>query len=840
MKHLLMNDGWKLHEAPLSHTAAYLSEVLAYGSGWLDADLPCDVRMPLLAAGKIKDPLLADYSFESEWIEQRSWWFTRSFTVGDLDRESEICELVIESIDSHADIFLNGTHIGRHISAHYPFTRDVKRWLADGENLLAVRVTTGLESVSEADLADLNWAVCSEASNNCPERGDRRRAFVRRPQYSTGWDWGPKVATCGIMGSAHLDCISGAVVRGANLRVLGIGNPTVVQAAVEVELLDIIASADAAVTVTLSRQGRICAKGSIDDALLKSGINFEEITLEIENAELWWPNGMGEQPLYEVQIGVECRGVSNSFPGFSYGVRSLSLDTSRQDEKARNFTFLVNGIRMFCKGADWIPCDSIYARVTDEKYDTLVSEAANANFNMLRVWGGGVYERDAFYDACSRHGILIWHDFMFGCSTYPDHLDWFVRECEREMEYQTKRLRNCACLALFCGNNENHWIFNAKDNPKWSIDIRHDKQFGLKLSNDQAVRIVRANCPQIPYWNSSPYGGELPNDDYVGDVHHWHACMMNPDVNLRIDPFAYDRAEGRFISEYGYPGPTPIESIREYFDGKPIDRTGRVWDLHNNTFEKHTVSAGIERHYGISPQGLGLDDYILYAGMVQSTMLGYSLEAFRFRQNCGGGLFWMYNDTWGEVGWTIIDYYLRRKIAYYGVLRAFEPVKAMLRRANGRCGIVAANDTPEALTFNARIGYLSFDGKKEATSIHSFTLPSHSRVNLGSYELDESWDLSCGAFVFIPENCEKIKPALLRTDDMKALKLAGGKPIVVSRITEGQDALITVMSTVFVHAVHFKADFKATDNYFDLLPGERRTIRIMGAAEAAIEMTCVC
>ncbi len=840
MKRLVLDDGWKLHEAPLSHTAAYLSEVLSYGSGWLHADLPCDVRMPLLAAGKITDPVLADYSFDSEWIEQRSWWFTRSFTVSDLERTSEICELVIESIDSHADIFLNGTHIGRHISAHYPFARDVKRWLADGENLIAVRVTTGLESVTDADLADLNWAVCSEVSNGCPERGDRRRAFVRRPQYSTGWDWGPKVATCGIMGSAYLDCISGAVVRGANLRVLAIGSPAVIQVSTEIELLDIIASADAAITVTLSRHGRICTKGYSDDVLLKSGINFEEITLTIENAELWWPNGMGAQPLYDVHIAVECRGVSNSYPAFAYGVRTLALDTSRQDEKARHFAFLVNGIRMFCKGADWVPCDSIYARVTDEKYDTLVSEAASANFNMLRVWGGGVYERDAFFDACSRHGILLWHDFMFGCSTYPDHLDWFVRESEHEMEYQTKRLRNCACLALFCGNNENHWIFNAKDNPQWAIDIRHDKQFGLKLSNDQAVRIVHANCPQIPYWNSSPYGGELPNNDYVGDVHHWHACMMNPDMNLRIDPFEYDRAEGRFISEYGYPGPTSVESIREYFDGKPIDRTGRVWDLHNNTFEKHTVAAGIERHYGISSHGLDLDDYILYAGMVQSTMLGYSLEAFRFRENCGGGLFWMYNDTWGEVGWTIIDYYLRRKIAYYGVARAFEPLKAILRRVDGRCEIVAANDTPETVSFVARVGYLSFDGKKDATAFQSFTLPSRSRVNLGSYALEESWDLHGGAFVFMPENCERLKPAFLRTDDMKALKLSGGKPVVASQAADGQDMLVTVTSSVFVHAVHFKADFKATDNYFDLLPGEERTIRIMGAAGANIEITCVC
>ncbi|NLZ89145.1 MAG: beta-mannosidase [Clostridiales bacterium] len=832
MSKIDLNNGWRLLEATLDWGADRLSAVRAEKEGWMDCSLPCDVHEPLQHAGRIRDVTQADYSFEAEWIERRSWWFFKTFTADQALLGSEVIELTLESLDAHADVFLNGDHIGTHVSPFYPFARSIRGRLLAGENELAVRLTTGLEQVSDRDLAEINWAVSHEEGNNRPDRGDRRRGFLRKPAYTTGWDWAPKAPSCGIVKPAYITAYNKTAIRGVRLVTDSIDNGAAkLTLTAEVDQLHVWATRDADVLVKLTYDGEVAAEAALQDVLLTSGLNYIAISLDVPDAKLWWPAGYGEQPLYSVELTVSCEGHVEAYPPFVYGIRQVRLNTDRTGDDTRAFTLLVNGVPVFCKGANWIPADSVYARVTDAKYETLIAEAKAANFNMLRIWGGGIYERDVFYQACDRAGILVWHDFMFGCSTCPDHLDWFVREVEQEMDYQTRRLRNHPCMALWCGNNENHWIFNPDDNPGWGIDLTYEKQYGLKTGNLLAKQAVRCNCPDIPYWNSSPYGGSRPNSSLVGDVHHWHLCMMNPDMAKRIEPFEYDKVDARFVSEYGYPGPCPKESIAEYFDGQPIDRQGRVWDLHNNTFEKKTVAAGIDKHYGLDAAKLSLDDYILYAGLTQSLMLGYSLEAIRFKPFCSGALFWMYNDTWGEVGWTIVDYYLRRKISFWGVRRAFAPVKLTLRREGKRVLLQCCNDTPEAWAFEAGVGYQRFDGAGAPLDTMVFRVPPHSRTVLLDVPLPDG-DYHQGTFVVIPRHAD-IDPAALRVHDLRQLQLPGGKPRVLRQRKEGDDLVVTLVSDVYLHAVHIREAYACTDNYFDLLPGQEKRVTVKGVGDEA-------
>ncbi len=358
--------------------------------------------------------------------------------------------------------------------------------------------------------------------------------------------------------------------------------------------------------------------------------------------------------------------------------------------------------------------------------------------------------------------------------------------------------------------------------------LRYEKQYGMKLSNNESKRYVRINCPNIPYWNSSPYGGDYANANNVGNVHHWGACMMNADMAKRIEPKEYDLVTARFVTEYGYPGPCPMETIEEYFDGKPVERGSKIWELHNNTFEKKTVNAGIEKHYLDNAAALSLEDYILYAGMVQSTMLGYSLEAMRFKDFMSGSLFWMYNDTWGEVGWTIIDYYLRRKISFYGVKRAFAPVKLTLRAVDGKVRLQGINDTPEEITFTCRMGYMPFDGSPARLTDATFTLAPRSRVYLQDADMPEGDDTR-GTFVVIPDT-DRLDPAVLRLHDMRALQFSGARPKVLASHADGDDLLVTLGADQYIHGVHFREQFDADDNYFDLLPGQTKKVRIFGAA----------
>lgn len=851
MNRQMLLDNWMLLEAPLRMTADQAAWISGQESGWLqDLRLPCDVHQPLIDAGKIKDPVLADYAASSDWIEQRSWWFRRIIRPDAGWAECDTVELVLESLDVHADVFLNGAWIGHQASAHYPFRRDIRKRLRDGDNELLIRLTTGLEYVSDADLAEIDFLVSTEAGNGCPDRGDKRRAFLRKPTYVFGWDWCPRIATCGIVKEAWLEYHQVTAIRGVHVATVSLepqadGYQASLRIEATIELLDILATADADLAVTLSHQGEPVVTVIHPDVLLCSGINYHVFDVTVDQAALWWPNGMGDQPLYDVEVSAVCRGHLSGWPVFQTGIRTLTLDTSREDAENRRFALQINGQRMFCKGGDWIPADSIYARVSDHKYRELIRQARAAHFNMLRIWGGGLYEQDIFYRECDKAGILIWQDMMFGCSAYPDHRETYRDLVGREFDYQTAKLRNHACLALFCGNNEDHWLYGPGLVKTGRLE--HDRQYGLLMANVQMPEIIRKNCPNIPYWNSSPYGGVEPNADQVGDIHHWGACMMNPEMANRIDPRRYDLVQARFVTEYGYPGPIPIESIRTTFDGQPIDRTGRIWNLHNNTFEKLTVEAGIKRHY--TGQSLDLEPYLLYAGMTQSLMLGYSLEAMRFKSFCSGALFWMYNDCWGEVGWTIVDYYLRRKISFYGVRRAFAPQRLILRRDSDQVVVVACNDTPQDINCRLLLGWTSFDGLERKTTTQDVVLPPFSRGE--AVRFDVCGDMQTGIHFAWPQPVADrrdaadglldLQPGLLSWGEYRQLGLGQPQVSITAEEDCGADRLVTVHAETFAHGVYLDtgADVELSDNYFDLLPGESRTVRITGAAGRHFDLKTV-
>ncbi|MBB6670757.1 beta-mannosidase [Cohnella nanjingensis] len=800
-------------------------DVLRRTDDWLPADLPCDIHMPLLKAGLIKEPLEGMNSFDCEWMERKSWWFKNEFTLDGALMKHEAVELSLASLDAEADIFLNGRHLGHHRSAFHPFTKNVKELLTEGSNVLLVRVTSGLEHFSENDVAFLrnNIIDCDRYG-----RGDERRTFARKPQYAFGWDWGPRVPTCGIMGDATLTGFHRLAVRGVRAWTKKAGTRAEVAFEVELEGLRAWSTTEAAVTLQVMDGERVVLAFE-REVSVRSGINFLDFEGIVDEAKLWWPNGMGTPHLYKIRVAVETDQDRIEYPRFRFGIRTIRIDEDKINERERWFAIEINGVRTFCKGANWIPADSIYARVSEEKYTALVREAKEANFNMLRIWGGGLYEPDVFYEKCDEMGIMLWHDFMFGCGLFPDHLAWFRREAEMEMEHQTRRLRNHPSLALWCGDNEDHWAMAI-----WSEDGKKPPFFaGGYCYNELAPRIVRRNCPDIPYWNGSPYGGEHPNGTDAGDRHHWREGMMNPDMEIRITPEEYDRTDAKFISEYGYVGPCRKSSIEAYHGEVPPDRAGEIWQYHTNFYEKQTVNAGIAKHYA-DAEHLTIDEYLLYAGLCQGLMYGYSLEALRFKEHCSGGLFWMFNDCWGEVGWSIVDYYLKRKISYYFVKRAFAPVKLILRQNGDRVKVVGINETPETIRFGAEAGYVPFDGKPGHTESVQFEMPPFSRSTLFAFSKD-GHEERLGVYAVRPIGSSvAVQPAILRSDAYRNLRTGEAKLTVSAIELQGDEAHFTVSTDTFAHAVHFDLDdhVRLSDEYFDLLPGEKRKVTVYGVDSA--------
>lgn len=820
MSILALNQSWKLHDTPLGWNESFLSQVLALQDGWMDCDLPCDIHMPLMENDRIKDPVLADYSFDSEWTANRAWWFVRHFDIQKESFSAGPVELHIESIDGTCDVFLNGVKIGKHMNAFRPFICDLKEKLLEGSNTLCIRVTTGLESVTDQQLSEIDWHVCHEKNNGCPERGDLRRTFIRRPQYSVGWDWGPKAITCGIVRDAHIEFHGDIAVRNVGVEILEASSTARIKIQTEIERFDCFRSIDADLHITVSYGAKECACVSLQDLLLTSGTNYIDTEIAIPDAKLWWPAGYGEQPIYTVSVAVDCNKKTYTFPEQLFGIRTVRLDTTRINNDKRNFTFVVNNVPVFCKGGNWIPSDSIYARIPEKKYEALIQEAVNANFNMLRVWGGGFYEIDYFYSLCDQYGIMVWQDFMLACGAFPDHHQWFRDEIALESDYQTKRLRNHPCICLWCGNNEMHSALYANK----VQDRAPYKSLGTYVSNYTIREVVHKNCPNIPYWVSSPYGGDDPDSEAVGDVHYWGQCTMNPNMEKRISPTEYDNVQSPFVSEYGYVGPCSIKTIEQYFDVHSIDTQSRIWNLHNNTFEKNTVIAGIQKHYLENCSNLSLDGYLLYAGMVQSLMLGYSLEALRFKKHCSGGLFWMYNDTWGEVGWTIVDYYLRRKISYYGVKRAFANQKLIIRQNNGEVQIMGCNDLDTDLFFDATVGIFGFDGTQVSSEHITVDIPARSRQVVYQAAMPR-FDPTKEIFAIYPAS-NLVAPERLYANEFQKMSYNKKIPSVIDTSMCGHSLSVTIQSDCFVHGVYFEGAEKYSDNYFELLPNQSKSITI--------------
>ena len=833
MQKIPLNDNWKLTMEDLSVTRDLVSSVYDKRDGWMDCNLPCDVHMPLISHGLIKDPTEALNCYDAEWTATKSWWFKREIHVPKALYENDVLELTLESLDIMADIFINGKYIAAHKSAFYPFCADVKKHLQIGDNTLLIRVSTGLEHVDMATIEEIAPSAGPIYDDLGNPRGDVRRLALRKPQYVYGWDWCPKVNTCGITGNAFITAYNPVAIRGVRVFTEEI-NPNAANLGInlEIENLHVFESFDADINIQISFEGNKWVSLSKTEHL-RSGLNFIKYKAAINNPMLWWPNGMGAQNLYKLAVDVSNNQGSDCFHT-DFGVRTITINMEPIDT-GRRFAICVNGVDIFCKGANWVPADLIYARVSKEKYDSLVKEAKEANFNMLRVWGGGLYENEAFYAACNKHGLLVWQDFMFACGMYPDYLDEFCLLMEKELDYQTKGLRNHPSIALFCGNNENSWAFQ-----EWWPDITAKGIFGGHVCYNKLMpSYIEKNCPSIPYWNGSPYGGKEPNGNEAGDRHHW-SNLWTPDQDRRTSPEAFDQVESKFVSEYGYIGPPVLSSIEKYHAGAPIDMQGDIWKLHTGTYEKGeaaTVNLGIARHY---TDEFDLQGYLLYGSLCQGLMYQYSLEAIRAKLFCGGSLFWMYNDAWGEVGWSVIDYYLKRKPCYYYVKRAFAPVKMILRKRDEAVVAICINDGPEALTLPMEYGYVSFDGRFRQTERTDIILPAYSRFEGIIFDIGGHDSLS-GTY-FMRDLSGRADIALLRQHEFRRLIVPEPVISVSDVVHRDNGAIITLKAETFCHGIHFKGleEFDFSDLYFDMLPGDEKTIALYNPPEGLSANDLLC
>jgi beta-mannosidase len=641
------------------------------------ARVPGCVHLDLMNAGKIADPFYGDNELKVSWVHESGWTYERSFEPDAELLSADRVFLECDGLDTIADVSLNSRVLGHADNMYVPHCYDLTGKLSNGPNSLRIRFHSPVAFARPHMKA---------APLHCPGDSKPGSVYTRKSPSQWGWDWGPKIPTTGIWRPIRL--VGYYVARLEDLRVRQRHRNGEVTLIVEVAV-ESFRKAECELRVTLTHPD-----GRAESLSAPVKGSTARLQVPVSDPQLWWPNGYGEQPLYRVDATLVCGGEELHTISRQVGLRTLKLER-KKDRWGESFTFVVNGVRVFCKGADWIPADQFPPRISDDHYRHLIRSAANANMNMLRVWGGGYYEDERFYDLCDEHGILVWQDFMFSCAQYPV-AEWYLANVRKDIEHSIRRLRGRACLALWCGNNEMEWFlaggFGGEQNARYREDYS-------KIFHELIPPIVAELDPDTAYWPSSPSSDEPfadPNSQDRGDGHYW-------DVWHGRKPFtAYRDQFHRFMSEFGFESLPSVETCRSFAPEEELNITSYTMENH----QKNSAGNGLILYYLAHTFRFPKDfEKMVYVSqLLQAEAMRYGVEHWRRnRGRCMGTLYWQLNDCWPVASWSSIDYFGRWKALHYFAKRFYSPVLLSVREEATRAEIHVTNDLTKPV--QARVGW---------------------------------------------------------------------------------------------------------------------------------------
>lgn len=659
MSRLLLSGKWQMRQR---HTKPRIK-------GWLPATVPGCVHTDLLAAETIPDPNVGTNELDILWTYDSDWEYERSFAATAAQASSAVQQLVFDGIDTIGDVYLNDKLVGRSENMFRRYRFDVRGVLVEGENHLRVVLHQPIKYA--CDYADsFGGLPTREHSGDWGLHPPIRtcRAAIRKGQYQFGWDWGIFAPTSGIWQQCYLLTTSGGWIDSAK----------VVQrhrrAAVDLEITADVHSAG-------RTSGRLLAtidgqKPVVVAAKLKRGSNSVAATVTIRNPRLWWPAGQGDQPLYDLKLewlsdtGGSATGEAEAADVYQtrIGLRTVEL-VQEKEAVGRTFKFRINGRDIYCKGANWIPDDVFPTRTSPERYEFLLQSAVDANMNMIRVWGGGVYADELFLDLCDEKGIMVWHDFMFACASYPTTRD-FLKNVQAEMRCQIRRMFNRACIVLWCGNNENqsmahHWV---KGQPQQQRMIKAYE----KLTYDTMEPLVLEEDSTRPWWPSSPSGsrGEMPShhgDPILGDMHYWGVWHSRKPFNefLALRP--------RFCSEFGFQSFPSLETLQTVVPADQMNVSAPTMEHHQrNRAGNSIITDFLTRHFRFPKD---FDGFCYLSQVNHGLAMQTAIEHWRrIKPWCMGTLYWQFNDDWQVASWAGIDWCLRWKALHYMARRFYAPL----------------------------------------------------------------------------------------------------------------------------------------------------------------------
>jgi len=772
------------------------------------------------------DIFYRDNAEQYQKYENYDWTYTKKFN---MDSVSGKINLVFEKLDTYCDLYLNSVHLGYCENNFIDYTFDVSDVLFEGENNLEVRFYSPIAAVRGKVQRDAAFTA--------------ERMNTRRIQCTYGWDWTMRFVTCGISQDVCLERIdTGIKVSDAYIYTKSIDEESA-QIGIDIDFEDFKSGGTVDFEI-YSPEGELVAKRS-----KYYEEEFMRMSFDVAEPELWYPAGYGEQPLYRIVIRCGDRVLFEE----TFGIRTIKVmqisdnegsefynkcleikKAERSHEFDKNtefsgFILKINGKKIMCKGGNWVPCEPYAQGSTDQKITKILTLAKDMGVNMIRVWGGGDFETDHFYNECSRLGIMVTQDFLMACATYPEKEQWFLNHLKKEAEFAAKKLRNKTCLVWWSGDNEN--ACKGCDT---------DEDYTGRNSAFKAIApVIYKRDPYREFFPSSPYGGNLYASVTAGTSHntnflsHWLRYIDNSDMKDYKDKYKEFRA--RFIAEEPSMGVCSLPSLKKFMSDEDIyGDDKKMWLYHTKT--NPCMKELFDYMSDMAQKILGgfedPNDRLFKYKYIQYEWVRFCVEQVRREKWFSSGIvFWMLNDCWPAAGgWSFIDYYCQPKASYYSFKRAAKPVIASIDRENKEYKLYICNDS------NAQM--VKCRAIKLSKNLKDFTILLEDEVNIAENTSGDAFKISADeiksdeTLIFeVTDNVGNTDRAFYKQGDLNIEDCTSELEVVKTCDTQ-----ITVKSKSYIHAVEFEAESVFSDNYFSLLPGEEKIVEFEKCGNGDIDI----
>lgn len=812
-----LHDGWSFRQVR--------------GTNWHPATVPGVIHTDLMNNKLIDDPFYRLNERGVQWIDKEDWLYRTTFDVSFELLAKENVILHFEGLDTYADVTLNGETILSTDNMFRQWKADVRHLLKQKGNQLQVYLHSPIKvAMPKWEATPFQYRSSNDQSENGGLMSRKIGVFVRKAGYHFGWDWGPRLVTSGIWRPVTLEAWGDARLNDVHYTQTSV---TAHQAVMDV-MVEVLADKDLTtqVVVTNRTDKRTEHRQSVR---LRKGMNRIPASFILKKPKLWWANGLGEPFLYDFAVTLNLDGKEVDVKEQKLGVRSLKVVTE-PDKHGENFYFELNGKPLFAKGANYIPCDNFLPRVTDSIYEKTIRDAVSANMNMLRVWGGGTYESDLFYDLCDKYGILVWQDFMFACSMFPAEGE-LLENIRQEAIDNVRRLRNHSCIALWCGNNECldawfNWNWKStydKQNPAYSEAIwkQFKDQYFVTLP-----QVVKEHHPGACYRKSSPYADDKgARNPAVGDMHYWEVWQGHKPLSQ------FNRERSRFFSEYGFQSFPEFESIKRYAP-HPEDwsLTSEVMMLHQRggTTANKRINDFLLSDYR---QPKDFRSFTYMSQLLQGDAMKMAMEAHRRDMSyCMGSLVWQHNDCWPAASWSSRDYYGRWKAQHYFTVKSFDDLLISPTVEQGILKIYAVSDRLKETSGMLTIRTIRLDGGVVQEFSQKVTIPANTSTMV--------WKAKAGdLFRQVAKEATVVCMAYTDKDGRtytnnyfpaKHKEMRYPRAKIIKEIVPVEGGYeVTLRADVFARGVFLSlegdTDNFISDNYMDLLPGESVKVKITTA-----------